>query len=235
MSTAIEIIYQDDNLLVVNKPHGLLMHRTKMAKDAKTSLLKILREQTGLHLHPPHRLDRKTAGVVLLALNKEMSSYLNQQFRDRKVLKTYNAIVRGYTEDSGTIDYPIKNEKEVIKEAVTHYKTLKRYECPWPSAKHNTSRYSLVSLRPETGRYHQLRMHMSHIFHPIIGDRPHGCNKQNRIWKELHEMTTMLLHAQKIEVSMPGLDKPMVFEADYAEDFKRVLRILEQKKWDIVQ
>lgn len=228
MHSSLEIIYQDDNVLVVNKPHGLLMHRSKMARDATTSVLKILRAQTGLYLYAVHRLDRKTSGVLVIALNPETQSFLNEQFRDRKVSKCYQAIVRGYTDPEGTIDYAIKNDRGVIKDAITHYKTIQHYECPWPSGNHFSSRYSLLELYPETGRYHQLRMHMAHIFHPILGDRPHGCNKQNRLWKELHGMNTMLLHAARLRIAIKPECIPEVFEAKKSHEFTRSIKLLEQ-------
>lgn len=229
MQNALEIIYQDEHVVVVNKPHGLLMHRSKMARDAKTSVLKILRAQTGLHLYTVHRLDRKTSGLVVIALDPETQSFLNEQFRERKVSKSYQAVVRGYTDEEGIIDYAIKNEKGVVKDAITRYKTLQHYDCPWPSGNHPTSRYSLVELYPETGRYHQLRMHMAHIFHPIIGDRPHGCNKQNRLWKELHGMNTMLLHANRLTLTINPRSTAEVFEAEKSQEFSRSVELLEQK------
>ena len=204
------------------------MHRSKIARDATTSVLKILRAQTGLHLYTVHRLDRKTSGLVVIALNPETQSFLNEQFRERKVSKCYQAIVRGYTELEGTIDYAIKNDKGVLKDAITSYKTLQHYDCPWPSERHPSSRYSLVELYPETGRYHQLRMHMAHIYHPIIGDRPHGCNKQNRLWKELHQMNTMLLHAARITLAIQPESTPVVFNANRFHEFTRSIQLMEQ-------
>lgn len=236
MRNALEIIYQDENVLVVNKPNGLLMHRSKIAQDASTSVLKILRAQTGLHLYTVHRLDRKTSGLLIIALKPETQSFLNEQFRERKVSKCYRAIVRGYTESEGIIDYAIKNDKGIVKDAITLYRTVDRYDCPWPSGSHSSSRYSLVELYPETGRYHQLRMHMAHIFHPIIGDRPHGCNKQNRLWKELHGINTMLLHAIRLTVSLKPDTEPITFEAPVFPDFERSLELLQKnEKRDIAQ
>ena len=111
-------------------------------------------------------------------------------------------ILRGYTEDAGTIDYPLRREDGKLQDAVTHYKTICRTEIDLPFGAHSTSRYSLVEAKPETGRMHQLRKHFAHIFHPIIADRAHGCNKQNKLFKEKWEMDTMLLHASSLSLSI---------------------------------
>jgi len=229
MHDSLEILFHENDVIAVNKPHGLLVHRTSMAKDAKTSVLQILRAQLASPIHTIHRLDRKTSGILLVALSKEQQSYLSEQFRERKVRKVYHAIVRGFTEDVGSIDYAIKNDRDQLKDAVTHYKTLERFEIEVPLGKHQTSRYSLVELYPQTGRYHQLRMHMAHIFHPIIGDRPHGCNKQNRMFKTRFKMEKMMLHATSIEFSLPKLG-PIYIEADKSGEFKRVLEIISRKE-----
>lgn len=139
------------------------------------------------------------------------------------VKKKYHAIVRGFTEDNGTIDYPLKKEDGTVQEAFTSYTTLKRAEVPFKIGKHATSRYSLVELNPATGRMHQLRKHMAHIFHPIIGDRPYGCNKQNKYFKEELHMTTMLLHAAELEFFHPLSHASVLIKADYQLEFTRML------------
>lgn len=192
----LEIIYQDENLIAINKPHGLLVHRSKYADDAKVFAVQELRNQIGKYVYPCHRIDRKTSGVLLFSLNENNNSLMQQQFAENNVAKKYWAIVRGYMPSQGTIDYALINENEKTQEAVTHYKTLRHSEIEVPFGKFTTSRYSLVEAYPQTGRYHQIRKHFDHIFHPIIGDRPHGCNKQNRLFKERWNMTTMMLHAE---------------------------------------
>ena len=224
MHDALEVIFQTEDLIAINKPHGLLVHPTKIAMDADTSVLQILRRQLDQKVYPVHRLDRKTSGVLLLALNKETQSIINALFSERKMDKSYTAIVRGYIPDEGEIDYAIKNDKGVIKNALTNYQLIKRYEIDEPLGKFNTSRYSEVRLFPKTGRYHQLRMHMAHIFHPIIGDRPHGCNKQNKMWKERFSMNTMMLHAHGLSFSLGG-DK-IYISANPSDEYMRVKEIL---------
>jgi tRNA pseudouridine65 synthase len=221
-----EVIYQDASIILVNKPPGVLVHRTGLDPRETYFLLQEVRNLTGGHVYPIHRLDRKTSGIILFARSGEISSILNGQFRDHKVDKTYLAIVRGYTPDQGTIEYPLADEKGRIKDAITHYSTVQRSEIPVSSGKFETSRYSLVTLKPETGRMHQLRRHMSHIFHPIIGDRPHGCNKQNRFFKEYFGMEQMLLHASEIQFFHPESASQVRFKAALPSEFKRMMEVL---------
>lgn len=223
----LEILYEDDSLIAINKPHGLLVHRTKIAADATEFAVQLLRDQIGQRVFPVHRLDRKTSGVLLFAKTEAANSYMQQRFLNKELSKTYHALVRGYTKAEGTIDYALTDASNKTKAAVTHYKTLEQYELDLPFGKHNTSRYSLVELAPETGRFHQLRKHMAHIFHPIIGDRPHGCNKQNRLWKEKYGMDKMLLHASRLEFSNEnGLD--IVIAAPKSQLFQEVLAMLRK-------
>jgi tRNA pseudouridine65 synthase len=201
------------------------VHRSRIAHDAQEFALQILRDQIGQPVYPAHRLDRKTSGVLLFAKSKDMNAYLQEQFREQKTEKIYHALVRGFLLPEGHIDYALKNEDKT-QEAQTDYRCLAQYEIPLPFGKFPTSRYSLVELRPHQGRFHQLRKHMAHIFHPIIGDRPHGCNKQNRLWKEHFGMTQMLLHAQRLSLTLPNA-QILHFYAPYSETFSKVLTILE--------
>ena len=135
--------------------------------------------------------------------------------------------MRGYTPDTQTIDYALRHDDTgVLQEAVTHLKTIQRTEIPLPFGKHDTSRYSLVELTPTTGRMHQLRKHMAHILHPIIGDRPHGCNKQNKLFKEHFAMNTMLLHARHLSFRHPVSAEDVTIEAPFQAEFERMMRTL---------
>ncbi len=226
----LEIIYQDSYLVAINKPHGLLVHRSKYADEAKVFAVQELRNQIGQHVFPVHRLDRKTGGVLLFALSPEINSQMNQQFSENRVSKKYFAVVRGFTNDAGIIDYPLENEVGTQKEAVTNYATLHRSEIPVPLGKFQSSRYSLVEVKPETGRMHQIRKHFAHIYHPIIGDRPHGCNKQNRMFKERWNMDTMLLHAHEISFIHPITQVQTTIQASLHNEFLRSLELLEMTK-----
>jgi tRNA pseudouridine65 synthase len=225
----LHIIYQDDYLVAINKPHGLLVHRSPIANDATEFALQMLRDQLNQHVFPAHRLDRKTGGVLLFALSKEVEKQMQVQFQENLVSKKYLAIVRGHTPDEEEIDYPLRKENGALQEAFTRYKTLARAELDVPFGNHQTSRYSLVEANPQTGRMHQLRKHFAHIFHPIIGDRTHGCNKQNKLFKERWELDTMLLHASEISFNHPVTGMGIHIEAFLQDEFLRVINIMG---WD---
>lgn len=224
--TNLEVLYKDDHLVAVNKPHGLLVHPTTIAADATEHAVQLLRDQIGQWVYPVHRLDRKTAGVLLFALDQRINSLMQQKFMGKSVVKTYHAIVRGFTPDEGVIDYPLKNEMEKLQEAVTVFKTLKRTEVSVPFGTFATSRYSLVEIFPQTGRMHQIRKHFAHIFHPIIGDRPHGCNKQNKLFSEKWNHREMLLHALKLDFKHPVTGNPVSIAAGYQHPFVRIMEML---------
>lgn len=227
MSNLLSILYQSADLVAINKPHGLLVHRSPIASDASEFAVQILRDQLGQRVYPVHRLDRKTGGVLLFALTESMNSLMQQQFMESGVDKSYLAIVRGFTPDEQTIDYALRNEETgVLQDAVTYFKTVQRTEIPLPFGKHATSRYSLVELTPTTGRMHQLRKHMAHILHPIIGDRPHGCNKQNKLFKEHFEINTMLLHARQLAFTHPTTEERITITAPFQAEFERMLGVL---------
>lgn len=221
----LEVIYEDKALIAINKPHGLLVHRSPIAKDAQEFALQLVRNQLGQRVDLIHRLDRKTSGVLLLAKNKAIVKEAQQLFISKEVQKTYHAIVRGHMKESGTLDYDLDHEGK-IQTAITNYEPQSYYEINYSSGRYPTSRYSLIHLIPETGRFHQLRKHMAHLRYPIIGDRPHGCNKQNRMWKHALGLDTMLLHAAAIRFTLRG--KVYDLRADYSPQFKKALQLLQK-------
>lgn len=222
----LEIVYQDENLIAINKPHGLLVHRSKMANDATEFALQMLRDQIGRHVSPVHRLDRKTSGLLLFAFEKDVEIAMHKQFQESLVEKKYLAILRGYAPDQLDIDYPLAKENGNMQEAFTSFRTLQKAEIAVAFGKHETSRYSLVEATPKTGRMHQLRRHFAHIFYPIIGDRKHGCNKQNKFFKEQFEMTTMLLHASELTFNHPVTGKQIKLNATIQDEFRRVANMM---------
>lgn len=177
-------------------------------------------------MYPVHRLDRKTGGVLLFALSENVNQLTQQLFSNGQVSKKYHAIVRGFTPDQMEIDYPLKRDDGVVQEAFTSFVTLERVELNLPFGKHTTSRYSLIELSPTTGRMHQLRKHMAHVFHPIIGDRPHGCNKQNKLFKDHFEMNSLLLHALELDLEHPVLHTSVSIQATYQPEFQRMISAL---------
>lgn len=222
----LEILFQDEYLVAINKPHGLLVHRSSIATDASEFALQILRDQLDQKVYPAHRIDRKTGGVLLFALDKDTEIAMQKQFANNEVAKTYLALVRGYAPDTGEIDYPLRKENGTLQEAFTAYTTLQRAELDVPLGKHQTSRYSLVEVKPQTGRMHQIRKHLAHIFYPIIGDRTHGCNKQNKLFKERWAIETMFLHAETLSFTHPVTRQPVFVKAGLQQEFKEVLILM---------
>ncbi len=222
----LEILFQDDHLVAINKPHGLLVHRSKIAIEEEVFALQLLRDQLSVKVYPIHRLDRKTGGVLLFGLNEEMNRKMQKLFADRQVIKKYLAIVRGFTGDEQRIDHPIKKENGALQEAVTSFTTIDRVELNIPFGKHATSRYSLLELTPETGRKHQIRKHLAHIDHPIIADRPEGCNKQNKLFKEKFGLTTMMLHAAQLDFTHPCSGQSITIRAELQGEFRRMISVL---------
>lgn len=223
----LEIIFQDENYIAINKPHGLLVHRSPIAVNTDEYALQQLRNQLDRHVYPAHRLDRKTSGVLLFALNKPALSAIREVFEKGSIEKTYWSIVRGYTDAQGFIDYPLTNDRGKTQEAQTFYTRLDQTEIAVPFGKHQTSRYSWIEAKPRTGRMHQLRKHFAHILHPIIGDRPHGCNKQNKLFLERWNMGTMLLHAVRLKFVHPVTHQNIEISAKPQDEFVRMVKTLE--------
>lgn len=223
MAITLEILYQDDCMVAINKPNGLLVHRSRIAADVSEFAVQILRDQLGKRVYPVHRLDRKTSGVLLFAFDREHTALLQQQLQDRQTQKIYWAIVRGYFPSDCVLHHPLHNEKGVLQAATTHFHCLQKVELPLPFGRYKTSRYSFIEARPQTGRMHQIRKHCNHLRHPIIGDRPHGCNKQNRLFKAQWQLTNMLLHAAKIELLHPVDKTPLLIKAGLPTEFVRMI------------
>ena len=218
----LEILYQDDHLVAINKPHGLLVHRSSIARDVDVFAIQLLRDQIDQIVYPVHRLDRKTSGVLLFALSKEVNSLMQQQFMNHEIEKKYLAIVRGYTEVEVKIDYDLRREDGKIQEAKTNFITLQKSEVELPFNGFETSRYSIIELTPETGRFHQIRKHMAHLRHPIIGDRPHGCNKQNKLFLERFNLSSMMLHASILNFIHPITKQKIIISANISNEFQRM-------------
>ncbi len=224
----LEILYHDDDLVAINKPHNLLVHKSRISAQDTVFALQLLRDQIGKYLYPIHRLDRKTSGVLIFGLSKEAAASIHNQIQSGEITKTYLAICRGHLpQEEMTISYPLTNDRGKTQDAITHLKCLRQSELAIPYGKYQTSRYSLVEATPKTGRYHQIRKHLKHIFHPIIGDRPHGCSKQNKLFLQKWQMSTMLLHASELKFNHPTTNQPIAIEAEFSNVFKRMQSELE--------
>ena len=210
----LDILYRDPYLIAVHKPAGLLVHRSHVDVHASENCMAILRDQIGQWVYPVHRLDRPVSGVLLFALDSEIARRMGAAFLAHETRKTYLALVRGHCKDKDIIDYPLKEELDQAtdaranpdppaKPAVTEYTCLSKVEIPEPVGRYPSARYSLVSLHPITGRKHQLRRHMKHIFHPIVGDTTHGDGCHNRFFRDRMSSNTLMLAATGLEFPHP--------------------------------
>ncbi|MGI2259602.1 tRNA pseudouridine(65) synthase TruC [Shewanella sp. GXUN23E] len=231
----IELLYEDDYLVAIHKPAGLLVHRTYLARKEKYFAMQMTRDLVGCHVFPVHRLDRPTSGVLLLAKSSEMANELCQQFAGHLVRKRYLALVRGNMHESGELDYPLKEELDKIADkfavqdkdaqpAITRYQPLLNSEIPFSSGRYPSSRFALMALEPLTGRKHQLRRHMAHLRHPIIGDTTHGDGKQNRFFREHFGHNRLWLIAKQLSFIHPVTGQAMQIETELEAEWLDVFQ-----------
>ena len=232
-SPELDILYQDDYVVAINKPAGLLVHRSWLDTHATEFAVQKLRDQIGQHVYPVHRLDRPTSGVLLFVLDKDSARHLMKQFVEQTTEKHYLAVVRGHL-DQGILDYPLKYQYDKIadkkadmnkpaQEAVTEYRCVAQTEIDIAVGPYTSSRYSLVELTPKTGRKHQLRRHMKHLRHPIVGDTSHGDGKHNTMFRENFDIHRLLLHAAYLSFTHPKTEQKIEIKAPVTGDFLRVL------------
>ena len=232
----LEILFRDEYFVAVNKPAGLLVHRSDLDRHETEFALQMVRNQVGLHVYPIHRLDRPTSGVLLFALSPEAARRAGEAFESDVVRKTYLAVVRGVTEEEALIDYPLqelperfaaKSEPENgdAKEAVTAFRRLAMVELPLPLGKFPTVRYSLLEVRPRTGRRHQIRRHLKHVFHPIIGDTTYGEGRHNRLFRTELACNRMLLHAAELSFPHPWSGDTVTISAPLEGEFAKIIQL----------
>lgn len=232
-NTQIPVLCRDAHLVAVHKPAGMVVHPTDLARQEKVSLMGLVRRITGQKVWPVHRLDRPTSGLVLFALNKQAASEFGRQFREHQVKKSYLALVRGVPSDQ-LIDHPIRERPlfrdDMVRaeplEAVTRLRLLQQVELPVAVGRYPTSRYALVELSPVTGRRHQLRRHMKHISHPIIGDTTYGDGVHNRYMRAWPGGERLLLAAVQLSIRHPVDGSVLEVKAPLQESFARVLERL---------
>lgn len=230
----LEIVYQDEYLVAVNKPAGMLVHRSWLDSHETVFVMQTLRDQIGQHVFTVHRLDKPTSGILLMALSSEVARLLSQQLENHQMTKVYHAVVRGYVPGDGTVDYALTEEHDKIADkfsnaekapqsAVSHYRVLAQVEMPVAVGPYETARYSLVELKPETGRKHQLRRHMSHLRHPILGDSRHGDLKQNRGMVEHFSCPGLMLHASHMQLPHPVTGEMLNLTAKWDHRWQHVV------------
>ena len=220
----LQVLYLDDSCAVVNKPSGLMVHASSLSRGEDDFLLHRLRHQFENKIHLIHRLDRATSGCVLLAFNTETASALGKMFMSRDVQKDYLAVCRGWPDVSFTVDYdldggPGKPEK---KSAITEFKRLATAEVSSPSATHETSRYALMQCSPYTGRFRQIRRHLKHLSHHLIGDTSHGDGRHNRAFR-MQGVYRMLLHAWRLQFIHPITEVAIKCKAPLDVEWQKAL------------
>lgn len=241
MKEELPILFRDEHLVAVHKPSGLLVHRTVLDRHETRFAVQIVRDQIGQHVHPVHRLDRGTSGVLLFALDRDVGRVLSAQFETQQVDKTYLAVVRGHPEEAGVIDHPLTRQYDdyefrapdtvgEAQSAITRYRRLATVELPYRVDRYSTSRYALLELKPETGRRHQLRRHLKHLAHPIIGDATYGKGRHNRLFQELFGCHRLLLACLEMRLTHPLSGEPLTLTAPLADDFVSVLDALGREK-----
>lgn len=229
------VLYRDDRLVVIDKPSGWLVHRSNLDRHETRILVQALRDQLGRHVHPVHRLDKGTSGVLVFALDPDAARTLGQQFERNEVRKSYLAVVRGWPAEHGIIDHPLKPERDdyggaaadAPQSALTEYCRLANADFPVSVDRYPTARYALVTLQPHTGRRHQLRRHMKHIAHPIIGDATHGKGVHNRFFQTQFGCTRLLLACTDIRFRHPESGQSMHVHAPIGDQFAHVIAQLD--------
>ena len=239
MPETLDILYRDEHIIAIKKPSGLLVHRSAIDRHETRFVLQILRDQIGQHVYPVHRLDKPTSGVLLFALSSHCAQKLGTLIAANHVKKNYVAIVRGYAPEEGAIDHSLTEEQDACtdkkarkdkpaQDALTHFQRLASIELPVQVDKYPQSRYSLVSCQPVTGRKHQIRRHMKHINHPIIGDAKHGKGNHNRFFQAHFNAHRLLLAATDIRLPHPFTEHPLHISAPLDETF---MQLLERFDW----
>lgn len=230
-----EIVYEDEGIIVINKPNKMLVYPSPIAKNCHWFATKELAKLGYSDLHTVHRLDRPTSGVLLFAKNKEMAITFSQLFKEKAIKKTYLCMVRGHTEDEGMIDKELKKDGEgVLQHALTKYRTLDKITVDMEISKYPQSRFSFLEVEPISGRMHQIRRHLAHLRHPIIGDKRYGDRHYNRYMKEVMEMENLLLHAYRIEFIHPLTQERMKIQAPIPKVMEKILADLGFSKSEVL-
>lgn len=233
----LNILYQDDYIVAVDKPAGLFVHRSFMDKNEIYFALQLVRDQIGQYVYPVHRLDKPTSGVLLFALNKDVARQMSEMFVNKTIQKTYYALVRGHLLGDALIDYPLKEKLDKLGDkyvnrdkppqaAQSYYQSVATASLDVALGKYNSVRYSLVKVLPKTGRRHQIRRHLAHLRHPIIGDINYGDNKQNPFFNQYFGFKRLMLIAKQLEFVHPITKKPMNISVEFDQQWQNVFNAL---------
>ncbi len=219
--TPLTLLFEDDRFVAVDKPAGMAVHRSGHVGDAGPFAVQTLRDQIGRHVWPVHRLDRPTSGVVVFALDREAAGRLSDAFAERRVVKTYHAIVRGFVTVPLDLDRPLSE-----REAHTRVAPLGTVELAHAVGRYPTARYSLVEVTPTTGRLHQIRRHLAGAGHPIVGDVGHGDRHHNHFFRDVLGVERLLLHALALRWPHPFTGAAITTTAPVDAAWQRALEAL---------
>ena len=238
----LKILYQDDHLVAVHKPEGLLVHKSNIDKYETRFLLQTLRDQIGEHLYPIHRLDKPSSGVIVFGLSSAIAANIQAQMESNKASKEYLLVCRGYCPESGRIDHPLKpiddfkskrdkpKEPKPAQDATTEFKRLNTIELDVAIDKYPASRYSFVLARLLTGRKHQIRRHFKHISHPLIGCPKYGKSTHNRYFSNELNVPRLLLHSYRMTLEHPVTCQPLTLCSEPSGAFRN---LLERFNWPL--
>jgi tRNA pseudouridine65 synthase len=232
------VLWQDEHMVAVYKPAGWLVHRTGLDAHETRVVMQALRDQLGRHVWPVHRLDKGTCGILVMGLHRQAAQVLAHSFAEHAARKEYLALVRGWLPEGLEVNHALKPddapENAPAQDAHTTLRCLARLS--WPESydgRHAETRISLVQALPTTGRRHQIRRHLKHVAHPIIGDATHGKGPLNRWWAGRLGQQRLWLHAKALELPHPATGERMRFEADWStlsqvpevQDWQRLLAL----------
>ena len=223
------VIFRDDALAVVDKPAGLMVHDSALARGETDFAADRLREQFGRPIFLVHRLDRATSGCLLLAFDRVTASALGKTVMSHEVEKDYWAVCRGWpSEPVFTVDHPLDGGpgKPLKKPAITEFEVLATCELALPSSGFETSRYAWLRASPRTGRFRQIRRHLKHMFHHMIGDSSHGDGRHNRNFRMLG-IHRMLLHARRLAFVHPHSGERIEAVAPVDAEFEKALALFD--------
>ena len=231
------ILYRDERLVVVDKPSGLLVHRSPIDRHETRFAMQILRDQLGRRVYTVHRLDKGTSGALAFALDPQTARDYMAAFAQRGVEKTYLALVRGWPPPDGVIeralsaveDDRIAPQSAAPREACTTFMRIATFELPLRVDRYPTSRYALVQVSPQTGRRHQLRRHLAGESHPIVGDSTYGKGRHNRLFREAFGVQRLLLACTQLRFAAMGERTALCVNAPLAPEFAALLAQLRER------
>ena len=228
---SLEIIYQDNYCLLVTKPNNVLVHHAHHSRNKieEESLIQLIENQFGKRYYPIHRLDRKTSGIILLASKREYVASFQALFTNNEIQKIYYGVVRGFSQDNKVINSPVKGRDALVyREAETHLNCLDKIELNIPVKPYDSSRYSLVELRPKTGRMHQLRIHMNKVSTPLINDAKYGDKNHDLMYAKEFGWKNLFLHAGSLEFIHPFTNKKLILKSSFSEDW---VQLFQEFSW----